>query len=85
MPLRPSELEAHCAQELESLAKLSAAVLVSSRTHQQQQAQAHAQHAAAAFRPPGFDPASPYGGKQISPRAGGMIEVAPRSRWDVSY
>ncbi len=95
MPLRPSELESHCAQELENLAKLSATALVSSKQHQAAAAAAAAAHhqlgAGGAFRPPGFDPSSPFGPpgppghhhKQISPR-GGMIEVAPRSRWDVS-
>ena len=77
MPLRPADLETHYTQELEYLAKLSAALLV----NQQQQR---------AIKSPSGGPLHPHlpGSPGIrslgQPSPGSGLEVAPRSRWDVS-
>ena len=75
MPLRPSELEMHFSQELEYLTKLSAAISANHRNVQQQQQ---------GFKSPNSVDGSPFhpGAKAMSPR--NPMEVAPRSRWDVS-
>ena len=82
MPLRPAETEAHFAQELDYLTKLSTAI--------------GANHGVRGLKPPPslpghpegggaqspFHPGHPGPGKAMSPR--NPMEVAPRSRWDVS-
>ena len=77
MPLRPSETEAHFAQELDYLTKLSAAIGANHGVRQG--LKGHPESPGGAHSP--FQQA-PGGGKAMSPR--NPMEVAPRSRWDVS-
>ena len=79
MPLRPAETEAHFAQELDYLTKLSTAIGAN-----------HGMRGPKLPPLPGHPEAVPTGpyqqgpvpGKAMSPR--NPMEVAPRSRWDVS-
>ena len=82
MPLRPSETEAHFAQELDYLTKLSTAIGANHGVRGPKpplSGQHHEGSGGGAQSP--FHP-GPVPGKAMSPR--NPMEVAPRSRWDVS-
>jgi hypothetical protein len=78
MPLRPSELDSHFNQELDYLTKLSSAISANHRNIQMQQMQQQQ-----GFKSPSAMDGMLHHGKSMSPRRN-PIEVAPRSRWDVS-
>lgn len=80
MPLRPAETEAHFAQELDYLTKLSTAIGANHGVRAPKPSPLHPEGGGGGAQSP-FHP-GPVPGKAMSPR--NPMEVAPRSRWDVS-
>ena len=87
MPLRPSELEAHYSQELEYLSKLSDAMISAGPRGPLAPGHPNLPPHHPAFGKPGMHPMlgghHPLGPHMANGRPN-TLEVAPRSRWDVS-